>query len=259
MNALFKEGLNLNIEKLSTSLTLNDLIVKDETFVSLKTMESWLKARKNDTTSISQFTNTFSGFRAVFTGPADTGKTFAASLLGKETGYNVYRIDLSSVVSSYIGEIEKNIQTMFSRAEVSDVILMFDEADALFGKRTGIHDSQNRYANAIVSRLLERIEAFKGILILAFNKPFNMNSPFFKQFNLVVEFDKPDRVQRLKLWRKYLPMLVQQELGFDVDEIARKYKLTGGEITRVIHSAVENKPVGFSKVLLYEELQKKIE
>lgn len=254
MNTISKKGLNISIEKISASLTLNDLIVKDETFISLRIMENWLKTRKNDAITINPFTNTFSGFRAVFSGPAGTGKTFAASLLGKETGYDVYCIDISSVISKYIGETEKNLEILFSKAEVSDIILVFDEADALFGTRTGIQDSHDRYSSVEIPRLIEQIEAFKGILILAFNKQFNMNSPFFKRFNLVVEFEKPNRSQRLKLWRKYLPMPVQQEMGFDVDEIARKYKLTGGEIVRVIHTTAKNNPAGFSKALLINEL-----
>lgn len=245
------------MEKLSSSMSLKDLVVKGETCLSLQIMENWLRARKKDRITVNQFTNTFSGFRAVFTGPVGAGKAFAASVLGKETGYEVYRIDLLSLVSKYIGETEKNLKSIFAKAEVLDVILFFDEADALFGKRNNVKDSADRYARIETIRLFQKIESYKGILILAFNKPLNVDSPFFKRFNLVVEFKQPDSSQRLKIWRKYLPMEVQQEMGFEVDEIARTYKLTGGEIFGTIRAARENKLNRFSKTLLLRELQLK--
>lgn len=255
MKSILEEGLNFPIEKITTSLTRNDLIVKDKTSFAIQKMETFLKIRNSSSRSVIKTTDTFSGFHAIFTGPSGTGKTLAASLLGKETGNDVYRIDLSNVVSKYIGETEKNLDKLFSRAQTSDVILFFDEADALFGKRTEVRDSHDRFANQEVSWLLQRIDTFDGILILAFNKKVNLDSPFFRRFNVIVEFEIPDSGQRLKLWRKYLPLQVQQELAFDVDEIARKYKLTGGEIVHAIQAVGENSPIRFTKDYLLKRIQ----
>lgn len=257
MNGIFEEGLNFPIEKLITSLTLNDLVVKDKTFAAIQKMENLLKARISERSISNAIADTLKGFHTIFTGPSGTGKTMAASLLGKETGHDVYRIDLSIVVSKYFGETEKNLDKLFARADALDIILFFDEADALFGKRTEVHDSNDRYANQEVSWLLQRIDTFNGVLILAFNKPLNINSPFFSRFDFIVEFEKPDKVQRLKLWRKYLPLQVQQEMKFDVDEIARKYKLTGGEIVNAIRTAGENSLNAITKVFLLKGIQKK--
>lgn len=258
MNTLFEAGLNLPVEKLTTSLTRNDLIVKEKTLAGIEAMENWLRPGINHSNINNTISGAYPGFRTIFTGPSGTGKTLAAALLGKETGHDVFRIDLSNVVSMYIGETEKNLDKLFLRAMASDVILFFDEADALFGKRTEVRDSHDRYANLDISWLLQRIDSFTGMLILAFNKPLNMDSPFFKRFNLIIEFEKPDRVQRLKLWRKYLPLEAQLEMKFDVDEIARDYKLTGGEIVNAIHTAGEKNLNTMTMVFLLQGIQNKM-
>lgn len=257
MNKILEDNLNFPIDKITTSQTRNDLIVKDKTLVAIQMMEQLMKERKSASSAKKTISDTFPGFRAIFTGPSGTGKSFAAALIGRETGFDVYRIDLSVVVSNYIGETEKNLEKIFSRAEASEVILLFDEADALFGKRSEVSDSHDRYGNLEVSWLLQRIDSFAGILILSFSKPINRNSPFFRRFNMIVEFEKPDSGQRLKLWRKYLPNAVQQEMAFDVDEIARKYKLTAGEIVNIIRSSGENNLNAVSKVFLLKGIQNK--
>ena len=145
------------------------------------------------------------GYRSLFYGPSGTGKTFAACILGKETGKEVYRIDLSMVVSKYIGETEKNLEVIFARAENKQWILFFDEADALFGKRTNIRDAHDKYANQEVSYLLQRIEDYDGLVILATNMKNNIDEAFIRRFNSVLKFSIPDTDERKKIWRNSFP------------------------------------------------------
>src|SRR5204863_2251929 len=138
-------------------------------------------------------------------GPPGTGKTLTAGLLGKEFNKDVYRVDLSQIVSKYIGETEKNLSKIFDRAEHKDWILFFDEADALFGKRTNVQSSHDKYANQEVSYLLQRVEDYAGLLILSSNFKNNLDDAFIRRFHEVVHFPLPDARQRLILWEKSLP------------------------------------------------------
>ena len=205
MNNIFDGEEFFPIEKLTLPLSHNDLNVNEKTMTAILKLEELLKTRNRDSSPNYTTADAFSGLRVVFTGPTGTGKKLAAFQLANETGIEVYRIDLSKIVSKYIGETEKNLDKLFSCAEAADVILYFDEADALFGKRTRIRDNHDRYGNMEVSWLLQRIYSFHGILILAFNKPLNTESPFFNRFDLIVEFEKAENSQRQKIWKKYLP------------------------------------------------------
>jgi SpoVK/Ycf46/Vps4 family AAA+-type ATPase len=129
------------------------------------------------------------GYRALFFGPPGTGKTLAATLIGKETGREVLRVDLSMLISKYIGETEKNLELLFARAEDKNWILFFDEADALFGKRTNVRDAHDKYANQEVSYLLSRIESYEGLVILASNSKANIDEAFKRRFHMFVEFE----------------------------------------------------------------------
>jgi SpoVK/Ycf46/Vps4 family AAA+-type ATPase len=143
-----------------------------------------------------------SGYRALFCGPQGSGKTLAASLLGKETGNEVYRIDLSMVISKYIEETEKNLSKVFSQAENKNWILYFDEADDLFGKRSDIHDAHDNYANQEVAFLLRRIESYNGLVIVAINSHRNIDEAFAKRFQSIVNFPMPRPEDRYKIWIK---------------------------------------------------------
>jgi SpoVK/Ycf46/Vps4 family AAA+-type ATPase len=179
------------------------------------------------------------GYKALFYGPPGTGKTFTATLLGKQFNRDVYRIDLSQVVSKYIGETEKNLEKIFQKAEDKNWILFFDEADALFGKRTSVSSAHDRYANQETSYLLQRIEDFNGLVILASNNKANIDQAFLRRFNAIVHFPIPDPVERLHLWKIYLPA----NHGLNADElqnIANKYEVTGSTILNSIHNAAIN-------------------
>ncbi len=145
------------------------------------------------------------GYRSLFYGPPGTGKTFTAGLLGKHTGKEVYKIDLSMVVSKYIGETEKNLELLFARAEDKGWILFFDEADALFGKRTNVRDAHDKYANQEVSYLLQRIEDYNGLIILATNMKNNIDDAFIRRFNSILKFPFPEAAERAAIWQKSFP------------------------------------------------------
>ena len=177
-----------------------------------------------------------SGISVLFAGPPGTGKTMAAEILAIKLGLPMYRIDLSQVVNKYIGETEKNLKRLFDTADVSDVILFFDEADALFGKRSEVKDSHDRYANLEISYLLERMERFKGLAILATNRKKDLDEAFLRRLRFVIDFPLPGAEERARLWRQMIPAGVDaSELDFDL--LARQFQLTGGHIRSVIFNA----------------------
>ena len=167
-------------------------------------------------------------------GQSGCGKTFTASLLGKVTGKDVYCIDLSMVVSKYIGETEKNLAKVFELAENKDWILFFDEADALFGKRTNIKDSHDRYANQEVAYLLQRIEDYRGLVVLSTNLKSNIDEAFARRFQSVIRFPMPDARQRERLWRETFSTQCVFDDDVNLTAIAAKYELSGGSIVNVV-------------------------
>jgi SpoVK/Ycf46/Vps4 family AAA+-type ATPase len=177
------------------------------------------------------------GYRALFFGPPGTGKTLTASLLGKSMNMDVYRIELSSVVSKYIGETEKNLETIFQQAENRQWILFFDEADALFGKRSDTQSSNDRHANQEVAYLLQRIEEFPGVVILATNLKSNIDDAFLRRFQSMIFFPVPDPLQRQILWEKALNKSEYVASEVDVKELSKSYELAGGSIINVIRYA----------------------
>jgi SpoVK/Ycf46/Vps4 family AAA+-type ATPase len=172
------------------------------------------------------------GCRALFHGPPGTGKTLSAALLGKRTGLEVQRVDLSLLVSKYIGETEKNLARVFEQAERQRWILFFDEADALFGKRSDTKDAHDRYANQEVAYLLQRIETFEGVAILASNLHQNLDEAFLRRFEAVVYFPPPRAEERLRLWREGFS--TKARVTADLERIARQHDLSGGAIINVI-------------------------
>ena len=174
------------------------------------------------------------GFTSLFYGPPGTGKTLSACLLGSQCGCDVYKIDLSMIVSKYIGETEKNLAKVFDMAEHRKWILFFDEADALFGKRTRVDDSHDRYANQEISFLLQRIEEFNGVVILASNLKTNIDDAFLRRFHSVVYFPMPKPTERLRIWKNaFSPKTVLEE-KIDLGRIAEKYDISGGTIMNVV-------------------------
>lgn len=203
------------------------------------------------------------GYRALFYGPPGTGKTVTATLLGKYTGKDVFRIDLSMVVSKYIGETEKNLANLFDKAENKDWILFFDEADAIFGKRTGVRDAHDKYANQEVSYLLQRIEAYNGLVILASNFRNNIDAAFIRRFNSIVYFPLPKAEDRLLLWEKSLPDQIQLGKDVKLKEISGQYELTGSHIMNIVQYislvSLESRNFVISKELMLKGIKRELE
>jgi hypothetical protein len=177
------------------------------------------------------------GVTVLFSGEPGTGKTMAAEILAGELGLDLYKIDLSSVVSKYIGETEKNLERIFDEAESSNAILFFDEADALFGKRSEVKDAHDRYANIEISYLLQRMEAYDGVTILATNLRANLDEAFTRRLQFAVDFPFPDEEHRLRIWLALFPPGVPRDPGIDFRNLAQRFKLAGGNIRNIIVSA----------------------
>jgi SpoVK/Ycf46/Vps4 family AAA+-type ATPase len=192
------------------------------------------------------------GLAVLFTGESGTGKTMAAEILAAGLGLELYRIDLSSVVSKYIGETEKNLARVFDAAEASGAVLLFDEADALFGKRSEVKDSHDRYANIEVSYLLQRMEAYRGLAILTTNQKTALDPAFLRRLRFVVQFPFPDAEEREAIWRRTFP---DHAPLADVDcaKLARLHA-TGGSIRNIALNAAflaaeAGEPIGMRHLL----------
>jgi len=177
-----------------------------------------------------------SGISVLFAGPPGTGKTMGAEILAIKLDLPMYRIDLSQVVNKYIGETEKNLKRVFDVADVSDMILFFDEADSLFGRRTEVSDAHDRYANLEISYLLERMERFKGLAILATNRKKDLDEAFLRRLRYIVDFPLPDADERKKIWRQVVPEHADSsQLEFDF--LAEQFPLSGGNIRSIVFNA----------------------
>lgn len=170
------------------------------------------------------------GIKVLFFGDSGTGKTMAARVLARELGLELYRIDLAAIVSKYIGETEKNLDRIFAAAQDSNAILFFDEADAVFGKRSEVSDAHDRYANIEVAYLLEKMETYTGAVILATNFRNNIDDAFLRRLDLAVEFPFPEVEQRRAIWRRLLPDAAPIAPDVDIEFLAGNFKLSGGSI-----------------------------
>jgi hypothetical protein len=177
------------------------------------------------------------GLMALFAGQSGTGKTMAADIIAGALGLDLYKIDLSGVISKYIGETEKNLNRIFAEAESSNAILFFDEADALFGKRSEVKDAHDRYANIETAYLLQKMEEYDGVVILATNLKMNLDEAFLRRMHFVIEFPLPDESDRRRIWRTTLPDELPVAADVDLDFLARKFKITGGHIRNIVLSA----------------------
>ncbi|SRX54971.1 ATP-binding protein [Aequorivita sp. CIP111184] len=222
-------------EKLETQLDWNDLILSEKTMQQIKELEMWLQHNEHLFKNWRMEKRLKAGYRVLFHGPAGTGKTLTASLLGKYTQKPVYRIDLSTVVSKYIGETEKNLSNLFNKAAHKDWILFFDEADAIFGKRTNVRDAHDKYANQEVSYLLQRVESYSGLIILASNFRDNIDEAFTRRFQSIIAFEMPGSKERSIIWKTNLPQKLKIDPQIDWEEVAKKYELTGSNILNIIH------------------------
>jgi len=175
------------------------------------------------------------GVTALFTGESGTGKTLAAEVLARELELDLYRIDLAATVSKYIGETEKNLRRLFAAAEASGAVLLFDEADALFGKRGEVKDGHDRYANLEVAYLLQRMESYRGLAILTTNLRSNVDRAFLRRLRFVLQFPFPGAAERAEIWRRTFPPAAPLE-RIDPERLAR-LTVSGGSIRSIALSA----------------------
>ncbi|MBR9774735.1 MAG: ATP-binding protein [Cytophagales bacterium] len=229
-----KPSPNFPAERIQTDLEWNDLVLSEKTLTQIRALEDWLTYNDQLMEEWGLKKSVKPGYRVMFFGPPGTGKTLAAGLLGKHTGKEVYRVDLSLVVSKYIGETEKNLSRLFLKASGKGWILFFDEADALFGKRTNLKDAKDKHSNQEVAYLLQRIEAYPEMVILASNYKSNLDTAFIRRFQTIIDFEPPGVTERLALWRQYLPKNIQLENKIVLEDLARKYQLTGANIVNII-------------------------
>ncbi|GLR16718.1 ATP-binding protein [Portibacter lacus] len=240
-------------QQIETKLEWEDLVIEEFLMDEIQEIMVWIK-------NYSKILNEWGlakvlkpGYRSLFYGPPGTGKTMTASLLGKTTGLDVFRIDLSKIVSKYIGETEKNLANIFDQAENKNWILFFDEADAIFGKRTSTSDSKDRYANQEIAYLLQRIEDFPGVLILATNLKSNMDDAFARRFQSMIYFPTPGPQLRMRLWENAFK-------GFEIDEnvdlwpISKSYEVTGGSIINVLRHCALNAVTRNEKKIYQEDI-----
>ncbi|HEV7783644.1 MAG TPA: ATP-binding protein [Chitinophagaceae bacterium] len=263
-------------KKIETDLIWEDLVINNEQREQIEEIRTWINYNDKLTKEWKWEARCKTGYKALFYGPPGTGKTLTASLIGKYAGMeipdaidecghprsreelesinnkkqkDVFRVDLSMVVSKYIGETEKNLSILFARAEDKGWILFFDEADALFGKRTGVRDAHDKYANQEVSYLLQRLEEYRGLVILSSNFKSNIDEAFLRRFNSVVKFHLPDTAERVAIWKRTFPRdtIFLENIdalpdcgipeSIDIYPLIKKYELSGGGILNVVHYA----------------------
>lgn len=194
------------------------------------------------------------GLSAIFTGPPGTGKTMAAQIIAGTLGLELYKIDLSQVMSKYIGETEKNLQEVFDQAQTSNAVLFFDEADALFGKRSEVKDARDRYANLETAYLLQKMEEYSGVSILATNLLGNIDEAFMRRLQFIIEFPFPNAAYREKIWRRIFPSQAPLNDDIDFEFIAEKFEISGGNIKNIaisaaFYAAEQDKPISMEHII----------
>jgi hypothetical protein len=224
-------------QRITTPLDWDDLVLSAHLRDEVEEIRAWIEHRHTLLEGWGLSRQIKPGFRSLFYGPPGTGKTLTAALLGKSTGLDVYRVDLSLVVSKYIGETEKNLGRVFDQAQRQNWILFFDEADALFGKRTGTSSANDRYANQEVAYLLQRVEDFPGVVILASNLKGNIDEAFARRFQSMLHFPMPGPQERLRLWQGAFAPPCRLEPGCSFAGLAEEFELSGGSIINVLRYA----------------------
>jgi AAA+ superfamily predicted ATPase len=252
--AIDRPRLSAHAQRIEPAATWADLVVPEAARQSLALLCAHARHRVTvyHDWKMSKGRSVGLGTAAVFSGPSGTGKTFAAEVVAADLGVDLYRVDLSAVVSKYIGETEKNLRRVFDAAEHGSAVLLFDEADALFGKRTEVRDSHDRYANVEVSYLLQRMESYRGVAILTTNMAEGIDAAFLRRVRFLVDFPFPDRRLRVDLWRRAFPPETPKD-GLDVERLA-ELELSGGSIRNVsvnaaFMAAAAGEPVRTAHVL----------
>jgi hypothetical protein len=217
----------------------DDIVLPQDTLAQLREMVNTVRQRPlvYDEWGFGRKLALGKGLSALFAGESGTGKTMAADIMAGVLGQDLYKIDLSMLVSKYIGETEKNLNKVFTEAETSNAILFFDEADAIFGKRSEVKDSHDRYANIEISYLLQRMETYDGVVILASNLRGNLDEAFTRRLHFIVEFPFPEAADREVIWRVNFPSETPITEDVDFRLLARRFRLAGGNIRNIIMAA----------------------
>ena len=252
------QGLTTMAKKIQPSYTWNDIVLPPAIMSLLRDVCNVVKC-KGTVFYDWGFGAKFSfgkGLTALFTGESGTGKTMAAEVIANDLNLELYKIDLSSILSKYIGETEKNLNTIFKESEGSNSILFFDEADALFGKRTDVKDSHDRYANIETNYLLQKIDEFEGVVILSTNYRRNIDDAFIRRMQFIVNFPFPDAEYRLEIWKKAFPDQVPKNDDIDFKFLASNLQVSGGNIKNIVINsaflAAKNgrRPISMSEIIL---------
>lgn len=223
-------------QKITTNMEWKDVVLDSNVYEEVMELKTWAEHGDTLLYEWGLQKQLKPGYRALFYGPPGTGKTLTATLLGKVTKRDVYKIDLSLVVSKWVGETEKNLSAIFDTARHKNWILFFDEADALFGKRTSANSSNDRFANQQTAYLLQRIEDFPGFVILASNLRANMDEAFTRRFQSIIHFDMPGPEQRYQLWQIIFSGKCKLHPSINLLKISEEYELTGGAIINILRS-----------------------
>jgi SpoVK/Ycf46/Vps4 family AAA+-type ATPase len=237
--------------------TWTDIVLPPDKLRQLRSIAGWVEFRRHvhEVWGFGEKLSRGKGLNVLFTGPSGTGKTMAAEVLAHELALDLLQIDLSSVVSKYIGETEKNLSAIFREAEQSQALLFFDEADSLFGKRTEVKDAHDRYDNIEVKYLLQRFEQYEGVVVLATNLQRNIDDAFLRRIKEVVDFPFPDEKLRERIWRAHFPPDAPKSDNIDFNFLSSQFKLTGGNIKNIVLNAAflaaaEHRPIQMSDLIL---------
>jgi hypothetical protein len=232
-------GLERLARRIEPAVGFVDLVLPPDTMAQLKELLTRARYREQvlDVWKMGGPAARRRGLTALFAGPSGTGKTMAAEVLASELGLDLYTVDLATVVDKYVGETEKNLDRIFAEAERVNGVILFDEADALFGKRSEVSDAHDRYANVEVAYLLQRMELFDGIAILATNLRSNLDEAFTRRLDSLVDFPEPEQEYRLKLWERSLGTAMPRAGDLDLAFLAESFKLAGGGIRNIVVAA----------------------
>jgi len=249
-------GLERLARRIQPAVGFDDLVLPPDTMAQLRELLIRARYREQvlDVWKMGGPSTRRRGLTALFAGPSGTGKTMAAEVLASELGLDLYTVDLATVVDKYVGETEKNLDRIFAEAERINGVILFDEADALFGKRSEVSDAHDRYANVEVAYLLQRMELFEGIAILATNLRANLDEAFTRRLDALVDFPDPEEEYRRRLWERSLGTTIPRDANLDLDFLARAFKLSGGAIRNIVVAAAyaaaeEQRPMSMTDLI----------
>ena len=250
-------------QKITTNMQWSDIVLDDVVMEQVMEINTWLKHGDTLMKEWGLQNKIKPGYRALFYGPPGTGKTLTATLIGKAANRDVYKVDISMVISKYIGETEKNISRIFDIAKDKSWILFFDEADAVFGKRTVVNSSHNRYDNQQIAYLLQRIDDFPGIVIMATNLKANMDDAFNRKLQTMIQFNMPTPTERYQLRQNAFAATCTLSPDIDLYKVAANYELAGGGIINVLRfcalSAIRRNDTVVTKKDLLTGIKKEFE